>query len=127
MAAVNGIGGDVSITASAMSDAVDLNVRNWSIDYTADGLDSTDFTTAGPRTFIAGLTSWNGSYEALLDGTTSPEASDMGATVTLTLTASTGRIWSGSALILGMHPAVNVDGINTITVDFQGTGAIGIA
>ena len=53
MAAINGITGDVIWAAGIYSD-VDTNVKSWSLDYTADMLDSTDFTSSGPREFIGG-------------------------------------------------------------------------
>ncbi len=47
-----------------------VNVYSWSIDYTAEALESTDFASSGARTFIPGLTGWSGSYECRLDSAT---------------------------------------------------------
>ena len=121
MAAVNGIGGNITFASEPQN--LDLNVRSWSLDYVADTLDTTDFTSTGDRTFISGLRSWSGTFEAFLDGTTTPltNSSDMGISGIITLQSASGRIYLGTMILSGMHPSVTVDGVNTVTVDFQGT------
>ena len=136
MAAIAGYNGSVAWSAGVYNSdtaGVSLNVRTWSLDYVADTLDTTDFTSTGDRTFISGLRSWSGTCESLLDGTASPlgDASDLGSldsvSDVITITASSGKTYSGTAFVTGIHPSVAVDGVNTVTVDFQGTGAITIA
>jgi len=127
MAAIAGITGTVAWAYGGGN--IDLNVRSWSIDLVADVHDTTDFSSSGDRTFIGGLRSWSGSFENLLDGTTTPLATgEVGsAAVSLVLTSSTGRTYTGDAICTGIHPSVSVDGINVVTVDFQGTGALALA
>ena len=120
MAAVNGITGTVSFKTGSTT-----NVKSWTIDIVADTHDTTDFTSAGPRTFITGLTSWSGSFVVNLDGTT--PLPDVGSSSAFVGTASTGRTYTGTALLTGEHPSVAVDGLNESTIDFQGTGALTIA
>ena len=129
MPAVAGYSGTVTWTHGGGD--IDLNVRSWSLDYVADTLDTTDFTSTGDRTFIGGLRSWSGTFENLLDGATAPigQGSDIGTSTSIILddAGSGGTRYSGTAICTGIHPSVTVDGVNTITVDFQGTGALTIA
>lgn len=125
MAAVNGIGGTVAWSDySASNSDVTSNVKSWSLDYTADTLDTTDFTTAGPRAFIAGLTTWGGTFETNLDATDAMPTP--GTKTRLTLTASSGRTFVGLAILTGLHPSVAADGLNGLTVDFQGSSDLTI-
>ena len=125
MAATNGVGGTASWSDySAGSSDVTGNVKSWSLDYTADTLDTTDFTTSGPRSFIGGLTTWSGSFETNLDATDAMPTP--GTKTRLTLTASSGRTFVGLALLTGLHPSVSVDGLNGLTVDFQGSSDLTI-
>lgn len=129
MTAENGYGGDVTWVGTKHSDFT-KNVRSWTIDYTADSLDTTDFSSTGDRTFIGGLRTWSGTYECLLDGATAPlsDSANVGAVITgtdiITITAASGRTYTGDAIVSGIHPSVSVDGVNVITYDFQGTGAL---
>ena len=93
----------------------------WSLDVVADALDATDFTSAGWREFIAGLKGWTGSIELFVDSTKRIQPSDVGATAALKLYLSDGQYLNGSGICIGWHPAVSVDGIETQTLDFQGT------
>ena len=92
------------------------------------------FSSTGDRTFIGGLRTWSGSYECLMDDT-NPVLSDasnlgVGSTPTtsdiITLNAASGRSFYGVAIVTGVHPNVAVDGVMTVTYDFQGTGALTI-
>jgi len=125
MAAVNGTSGTVGWSDySAGSSDVTSNVKAWSLDYTADALDSTDFASGGNRAFIAGLKSWGGSYDCNLDGT--DVMPDPGTITKITLTSSTGRTYAGTALMTSLAPSVGVADLNALTVNYQGTGALTI-
>ncbi len=125
MAATNGTGGTAAWSDySAGNSDVTANVKSWTLDYTADTLDTTDFTTAGPRSFIAGLTTWGGSFETNLDAT--DVMPTPGTKTRLTLTAATSRTFVGLAVLTGLHPSVAVDGLNSLTVDFQGSSDLTI-
>ena len=127
MAAIYGYTGNVVWAAGIFSDT-DTNVKSFSIDYTADMLDTTDFSATGDRTFIGGLRTWSGSFECNLDDSIGliTTGNVGGAAVSLALTASAGITYTGSAICSGLHPSVSADGLNTVTVDFQGSGALAI-
>ena len=102
-------------------------IRNWTLDYTVDMLDTTDFAdgaaTNAARTFLPGLSQWSGTFEGLKDG--SPLALGFSSTIALKLEEVDGTLnWNGSAFITGIHPSVSVDGVITYTYDFQGTSAL---
>ena len=101
--------------------------RNWSIDYTVDILDTTDFAdgaaTNSARTFLPGLSSWSGSFEIVKDG--APMALGTSSTaVTLKLEEDTTTFWQGSAYITGIHATNSVEGLVMYSMDFQGTGEL---
>jgi len=96
-------------------------IRNWSIDYTIDALETTDFADAGIKTYVMGCSGWSGSFEGLKDG--APEA--IGASVTLTLyEVAAGTNWTGTGFLTGFHANVAHDGVITYAYDFVGTGAL---
>ena len=101
-------------------------ISNWTLDYTVDMLDTTDFADGAAansgRTFIPGLTGWCGTFEGLKDG--APIALGFSSSVTLKLEEDGTYFWQGSAYIMGIHPNVAVDGVITYTYDFQGTGEL---
>jgi len=116
MAHYSGMAGEVS-AAGVVS-----GIKSWTLDYTVEMLDTTDFGDSGKRTFIAGLSGWSGSFEGYKDAAPLP----IGISVALTLkeTATAGQVWSGSAFITAVHSTVAVDGIVTYSYDFQGTGEL---
>ena len=108
------IGGDIA------------GIRNWTLDYTVDMLDTTDFAdgaaTNAARTFIPGLSGWSGTFEGFKDG--APQGLGFSSSITLKLEEDGTYFWQGSAYITGIHPNVAVDGVITYTYDFQGTGEL---
>lgn len=101
-------------------------IRDWSIDYTADTVETTDFDDSGHKTFLAGLDGWSGSFSGF-----GQPGWDTNAAVGTTysgsfyVSASTGYCYSGQIIITGASPAAAVDGQNTVAYTFQGTGALG--
>ena len=121
MAELSGTGGMVYIGADIGG------IKSWTIDYTVDMLDTTDFAdgnaTNAARTFKPGLSQWSGSFEGYKDG--APQALGTSSTaVTLKLEEDSTYFWTGSAYITGIHENTAVDGIITISYDFQGTGEL---
>jgi len=120
MAEIAGAGGMVYIGADIGG------IKSWTLDYTLDILDTTDFTdgnaTNAARTFVPGLSSWSGSFEGYKDG--EPQALGFAATVTLKLEEDATHFWTGDAYITGVHENAAVDGVVTISYDFQGTGEL---
>lgn len=103
--------------------AVVSGMKSWTVDYTSDALETTDFADVGIKTFIAGLSGWSGSFEGYKDG--APDLT-VGTSYVLHLregTLTTER-YSGTALITGLHGSASIDGVVTQGYDFQGTGAL---
>jgi predicted secreted protein len=99
-------------------------IKSWTLDYTVDMLDTTDFGDSGVRSYLSGCSSWSGTFEGYKDGT--PEDVTTGTACTLKLyeTQETDEYWTGSAYITAVHPATSFDGIASYSYNFQGTGAL---
>jgi len=115
MAKIAGKDGSVD-TGSAVA-----GIKSWTLDYTTDALETTDFAAAGVKSYIVGGSGWSGSFEGYKDGGPQTE----GSSVTLTLYEySSTTYWQGTALIVGTHETVSHDGVVSVSYDFQGTGAL---
>ena len=121
MGAMNGYGGNVTFATGYVT-----NVKSWSMDYTGETLDTTDFSSTGARSFIAGLTQWNGQYVCNLDDTTTLIAPGAAAAAG-TFLADSNRKFSGSIIVTGLSFGAAADGLPEVTVSYQGTGALTIA
>ena len=102
-------------------------VKSWSIDYTVDMLDTTDFGDSGVRSYVAGCSGWSGTFEGYKDGT--PEALTTGAAITLKLyeTQEANEFWTGDAYIMSVRVNTVFDGVVSYSYNFQGTGALTVA
>lgn len=120
MAHISGKAGQVD-AASAVT-----GIKSWTLDYTADPLETTDFADAGVKTYVIGGSGWSGSFEGYKDGAPLGLA---GAAVTVKLYESqtANQFWQGSAFITGIHAATSHDGVVTYAYDIQGTGALTVA
>ena len=98
-------------------------IKSWTLDYTTDTLETTDFADAGVKAYIIGGSGWSGTFEGLKDGVPLGLA---GASVAIALkeTQTATQKWTGSAFITGIHANTSADGIVTYSYDFQGTGAL---
>ena len=115
MAELSGHLGSVVIT-----DAV-VDIKSWTCDYTGEALETTDFGDSGHRTYIAGLNGWAGSFE----GSFAQEAMEaLGAVAALELYVDASHYVTGAAVITGIHLGTAVDGIVTVSYDFQGSGEL---
>ena len=115
MAHVAGKAGQVD-TGSAVS-----GIKSWTLDYTVDMLETTDFADAGVKTFVAGGSGWSGTFEGYKDGV--PQT--IGASITLKLyEVAAGAYWTGTAFITGVSSSAAVDGIVAYNYSFQGSGAL---
>ena len=124
MAHLAGRGGNVSIGAGAGTAIV--GVKSWTLDFTVDMLDTTDFVdgaaTDAARTFLPGLSTWSGTFEVVKEA--APQALGTSSTsinINLEELDDT-TYWRGAAFITGIHASVSVDGLVMYTYDFQGTG-----
>ena len=120
MAHISGKAGQVDAASQV------TGIKSWTLDYTADPLETTDFADAGVKSYVVGGTGWSGSFEGYKDGAPLAIA---GASVTLKLYESqtANQFWQGSAFIVGIHSSAAIDGVVTYSYDFQGTGALTVA
>jgi len=114
---ITGQAGEVKVAASTVA-----GIKSWTVDYVSDALETTDFADSGKRTYVVGLSGWSGSFEGFKDAA----PTSIGSLVALVLQESTtaGQSWSGSGILTGSHETVAVDGVVTISYDFQGTGTL---
>jgi len=111
MAELSGKNGkiDVSGVVNAM--------KSWTCDIVCDALEITDFADGGHRAYIAGLEGWSGAFE----GSFNQEATLSVGACTLKLYVDTAHYITGDAIITGIHSATSVDGVVTLSYDFQGS------
>ncbi|MDD5510914.1 MAG: hypothetical protein PHI12_08890 [Dehalococcoidales bacterium] len=97
-------------------------IKSWSLDYTADTLETTDFGDAGVKSYIIGGAGWSGTFEGYKDGI----PLSIGSAIILALGESLtpGQQWLGDAFITEVHPNVAHDGIVSYTYNFVGSGAL---
>ena len=122
MAHLAGKAGNVYSTTTGTTVAIVAGIKSWTIDYTLDALDTTDFADSGKRTYIAGLSGWSGSFEGYKDG--APIAMGTVTVLDLRESATTTQKYTGACLITGQHAGAVVDGVVTRSYDFQGTGTL---
>ncbi len=106
-------------------------INQWSMDYTVDMLEITDFSVSGVAAYIPGVSRWSGTFSGYKDG--APKALGTANTVNLWLieSASTtgvasteAKAWTGTAYISGVHPTTNFDGIVSYAYDFTGAATL---
>lgn len=95
-------------------------IKNWTCPQLAGVGDITDFESSGLKEFILLLKEWSGNFDGSWDGA----PLTLGSSYTLHLGLNGSHEYYGSAIIKGINPGVAVDGVNTISYDFQGTGSI---
>lgn len=116
MARLAGYGGSVYAPGAI------AGVREWSIDYTADALDSSGFDGGQNKTFIVGQKQWSGSFNGFKDGAPLAIGTVLAAEFKESATAT--QKWTGNIYITNIAPAAAVDGIVTYNYSFQGSGAL---
>ncbi len=97
-------------------------IRAWSLDYTFEVVNTTDFADSGVSTFLPGISNWSGTFEGIKDGV--PISIGTQINVNLSESATLTQAWRGNAAITGVHPAVSYDGEVAYSYDFQGTGTL---
>jgi len=100
-------------------------INSWSVDYTCDALETTDFADAGTRSYIGGCTNWSGTFSGYKDGAPLSIGSQYG--IELAESATTTQMWLGTIYITGVHPTVDKDNVVSYSYDFQGSGDLTIA
>jgi predicted secreted protein len=100
-------------------------INSWDINYVCDALETTDFASAGARSYIAGCTGWSGSFSGYKDGAPLSIGSQYGGE--FAESATTTQMWKGTIIITAVHPTINFDGVVEYSYDFQGSGDLTIA
>ena len=120
MAEISGKNASVSCGGNGIS-----GIREWSIDYSADTPETTDFDDGGHRTYIGGLDGWTGSFNGFGQPGWDTNAS-LGTTYAgkFYVSSTGGAFYSGSVIINGISLGQSVDGIATTDYSVQGTGAL---
>jgi len=118
MATASGVTGTVTFASGYVT-----NVKAWTLEYSAEIHDTTDYTSTGARAFLGGLTSWRGTYTCNYDATQVAVAPGAAAAA-LVLTAMTGQTFSGNAILESVALTASVDGIPEAVCTFQGTGTL---
>ncbi len=101
-------------------------MRAWTLDYTVDTLDTTDFADGASaphgRTFTPGLSSWSGTFEGIKEGAPLTLFTQTG--IELAESATVTQAWVGNVILTGCHPNVSHEGLVTYSYDFQGVGEL---
>jgi len=105
-------------------------INQWSMDYTVDMLETTDFSVSGVAAYIPGVNRWSGTFSGYKDGaptglgTVSVVDLWLVESASAAIASSEAKVWKGNAYISGIHPTTNFDGIVSYAYDFQGTAAL---
>ena len=99
-------------------------IKSWTLDYTSDALETTDFADAGVKSYIVGGKGWSGSFEGYKEGVEQILTANAASPVTLSLYEDATYYWTGSAIITGVHSSASHDGIVSVSYDFVGISAL---
>jgi len=124
MAALAGIGASCTEASTAFTDA-----SKWTLSLKGAVKDVTPFGASGNWTVnLATLKSWSGKITAFVDTSDAAQTNLfalIGSTVSMTFTiSSTPHAFTGSAILTGIDPSVDVQNAQTVDFSFTGTGAI---
>ena len=106
-------------TGSAVS-----GIKSWTLDYTSDALETTDFADAGVKSYIVGGKGWSGSFEGYKEGAEQILTASAASPVTLKLYEDATYFWTGSAIITGVHSSAAHDGVVSVSYDFVGVAGL---
>ena len=123
MAALAGIGASVTEASTAFTDA-----SKWVLNLKGGTKDATPFGASGNWAVnIATVKSWSAKVTAFLDTADTAQTNlfaGLNNTFSLTLTVvNTPHAFTGSAILTGIDPNVDVQGVETVDFSFTGTGA----
>jgi len=97
-------------------------INTWTLDYTSDALETTDFADAGVKSYIIGGSGWTGTFAGYKDGVPLSIGEQFG--IELAESATTTQMWLGTIFITNVTPSVGHDGIVSYSYTFQGTGSL---
>lgn len=124
MAALAGIGASVSEASTAFTDA-----SKWTLSLKGATKDVTPFGASGSWAVnLATLKSWTAKVSCFLDTADTAQTNLfalLNSTVSLTLNVqNTPHGFSGSAILTGIDPSIDVQNAETVDFSFTGTGAL---
>jgi hypothetical protein len=97
-------------------------INTWSLDYTTDALETTDFADAGVKSYIVGGSGWSGSFAGYKDGAPLSMGEIYG--IELAESATGTQMWLGDIIITGVSPSVDSAGIVSYSYTFTGTNSL---
>lgn len=100
-------------------------MREWSITYTGDTAEVTDFQSSGTKEYIAGPTGWTATFSGFKDS--APLGFNSEVVLAFEEGSTVGNSWTGNAIIDSLAPATPVDGVVSYTYGATGTGDLQIA
>lgn len=123
MTALAGVGASAQEASTTFN-----NASKWTLSLKGATKDATPFGASGSWAVnIATLKSWSGKITAFLDTSDTAQTNFLAAlnsTLTLTLNVvNTPHGFTGSAIITGIDPNVDVQGVITVDYSFTGTGS----
>ena len=104
--------------------SVVAGIKSWTLDYTSDALETTDFADLGVKSYIVGGRGWSGSFEGYKEGVEQILTVIASSPVTLSLYEDATYYWTGSAIITGVHSSTSHDGIVSVSYDFVGIAVL---
>lgn len=121
MARLSGKAGSVTFNSGAV-----IGVTKWDADFKGDVEDVTGMDSNGAKEFLATLTECSGSFSGVWDGGGEPPLPGLTAAITLKSQSSGGITVTGSAILTGLKPTVDVKGVVSFDCQFQATAAVSI-
>jgi len=123
MATHTGSEGTVKIGSDVLG-----SIRSYTIESTGETIENSTMGLSA-RTYVAGLTTFTGSFEVYFDETdTAQNAVDAGASITFSVfpegDASGDTYYTGSGIVTGRSITASFDGMVEMSLSIQGSGAL---
>ena len=99
-------------------------IKSWTLDITADTVETTTFDDVGVRAYMGTVTGWSGSFEGYKTGVCLVPGSTA-TTIQLSETTPVDEVfWHGAIFVTGLSVGLAHDGLVTVNYTFQGTGEL---
>jgi hypothetical protein len=123
MATHTGSEGTVKIGSDVLG-----SIRSYTIESTGETIENSTMGLSA-RTYVAGLTTFTGSFEVYFDETdTAQNAVDAGASITFSVfpegDSSGDTYYTGSGIVTGRSITASFDGMVEMSLSIQGSGAL---
>ena len=83
--------------------------KDWTVDYTGDTAEVTDYQSLGTKEYVAGPTGWTASFESVKDGI--PLGFNTEVVLGFEEGGTVGNSWIGNGIINGLSPSAPIDGV----------------